>query len=398
MYDKFYPYLRFWILVEIILIAGFSQGMLLPVTAILFEQAGISSSINGLHTTGVYIGILIATPFLEGLLRKFGYRHLLLQGSLLIVLPLAFFPLWKSFIFWFILRLFIGIGISILQYGAQTWITYISPPYQRGRNLALFGLSFGLGFGLGPLMTRFLQINESLPFFLTAGIGLIVCFTVLLLKNEQAEQEEQEGAYTSMTARLGKAWQYAWAALLLPFTYGFLEAVLNGNFPVYALNIGIDVNSVSMILPAFAIGSIVFQLPLGLISDRFDRRKVLLAVMLAGFVCFTIAGIIQESVIGLSICFFAAGMFVGSTYSLGVSFMVDLMSKNLLAVGNMLCGLFLSIGSISGPFIEGLTLQYIEGINFFYTISFVLLSVCIALLFFKKKQSESSRKEVRSIS
>lgn len=127
MYDKFYPRIRFWILMEISLIAGFSQGMLLPVTAILFEQAGVSSSINGLHATGVYIGILFATPFMEGLLRKFGYRSILLQGGLFIVLPLAFFPLWKSLLFWFVLRLLIGVGISMLQFGAQTWITSISP-------------------------------------------------------------------------------------------------------------------------------------------------------------------------------------------------------------------------------------------------------------------------------
>ncbi len=303
MYENIYPRLRFWILMEITVIAGFSQGMLLPVTAILFEQAGVSSSINGFHATGVYIGILIATPFMEGLLRKFGYRNILIQGSFFIVLPLVFFPLWKSLIFWFILRLFIGVGISMLQFGAQTWITAISPPNQRGRNISLFGLSFGLGFGLGPLMTSFLEVNESLPFFLTAGIGLFACLTVFYLKNEQPEQTTQKGSFLNIFKRFGQAWKYAWVAFLFTFTYGFLEASLNGNFPVYALNIGIDINSVAIILPAFAIGSIVFQLPLGLMSDRYDRKKVLLGVMFSGFVFFTLAGIVQESVIGLIVCF-----------------------------------------------------------------------------------------------
>lgn len=398
MHENIYPRLRFWILMEISLIAGFSQGMLLPVTAILFEQAGISSSINGLHATGVYIGILFATPFMEGLLRKFGYRNILLQGGLFIVLPLAFFPLWRSLIFWFILRLFIGIGISMLQFGAQTWITSISPPNTRGRNIALFGLSFGLGFGIGPMMTRLLTVNESLPFFLTAGIGLLACLTIFSLKNEQPEQAAHQGSFFSTFKRLGQAWKYAWVAFLFPFTYGFLEASLNGNFPVYALNIGIDVNSVAIILPAFAIGSIVFQLPLGLMGDRFERRKVLMSVMFSGFACFTLAGIIQESVIGLIVCFFAAGMFVGSTYSLGVSYMVDLTPRPLLPTGNMLCSLLFSVGSISGPFIEGFSLQYIEGINFFYTISLILLCVFIALFFFKKKKDESSERAARTIS
>lgn len=72
--------------------------------------------------------------------------------------------------------------------------------------------------------------------------------------------------------RFGQVWKYAWAALLPPFGYGFLEASLNGNFPVYALRTGIDINAVSFILPAFAIGGIVFQLPLGILSDKYGRK------------------------------------------------------------------------------------------------------------------------------
>ncbi|WP_434127581.1 MFS transporter, partial [Enterococcus faecium] len=58
-----------------------------------------------------------------------------------------------------------------------------------------------------------------------------------------------------------------------------MESSLNSSFPVYALRNGINVDAVSMIIPAFSIGSIVFQLPLGMLSDRLGRRKVLIAVL-----------------------------------------------------------------------------------------------------------------------
>ncbi len=50
---------HFWILISIVAISGFSQGMLLPLIAIIFEQDGISATLNGLHATALYIGILI---------------------------------------------------------------------------------------------------------------------------------------------------------------------------------------------------------------------------------------------------------------------------------------------------------------------------------------------------
>ena len=166
---------RFGILLGLILISGFIQGMLMPIVAIVFQQAGIPSSVNGLHATGLYIGILIATPFMEGLLRKMGYRTVLILGATLVIIPLLFFPVWESLLFWFLLRFMIGVGMSMLQIGTQTWITSFSSMRKIGRNISLWGLCFGLGFGLGPLMTNLIKINESLPFILSASISLLFC-------------------------------------------------------------------------------------------------------------------------------------------------------------------------------------------------------------------------------
>lgn len=49
---------HFFILVLLVSISGFSQGMLLPVISIIFETNGESAAINGLHATGLYIGVL----------------------------------------------------------------------------------------------------------------------------------------------------------------------------------------------------------------------------------------------------------------------------------------------------------------------------------------------------
>ena len=396
MNEKISIQYRFWILMGVILIAGISQGMLLPVISILFEQSGISSSLNGLHTTGVYIGILAISPFMEGILRKFGYKSTLFIGGLMIVLSLALFPIWKSFWFWFILRLISGVGNSMLQVTCTTWITSFSLNKKRGFNIALTGLFFGAGFGIGPMMTPLLEINDSLPFILTAFMAILACLLVLLLKNEYPEQDTSRNSLSNTFHHAGKALKFSWIAFLFPFGYGFLEASLNSNFPVYALHIGMDVNSVSFILPAFAIGSVVLQLPLGSWSDHYGRKKVLQFVMIAGMIAFILAGIFQDSFIALLVCFFIAGMFVGSIYSLGVSYMVDLIPKYLLPIGNIICSVFYSFGSISGPVLGGLSIQFINGINFFYIISCMLAFLFIALIFFKPKKEWQS--EIRSIS
>lgn len=378
---------RLWVLVGIVAISGFSQGMLMPLIAIIFEQDGISSSINGLHATSIYIGILLVSPFMEVPLRKFGYKPTIIIGGIVVILSLALFPFWKSLWFWFILRLFIGIGDNMLHFGTQTWITSFSTVKNRGRNIALYGLFFSLGFAVGPMMTRLLEISETLPFIISAGFSLLAWGTIFFLKNEFPDQDNSGSTtFLSTFQRFGQVWKYAWIAFLPPFGYGFLEASLNGNFPVYALRIGIDVNAVSIILPAFAIGTIVFQMPLGLMSDRYGRKRILSFIMISGSLIFLTAGMFEESKVALFTCFFVAGMLVGSTFSLGISYMADLLPRQLLPAGNIMCSVFFSFGSITGPFIGGLTIQYLDGISFFYFIALMLLLIFIALFFFKQQK------------
>ncbi|TKH05347.1 MFS transporter [Peribacillus simplex] len=382
--------LLFSVLILIVGISGFSQGMLLPIIAIIFENDGISSSLNGFHAASLYIGILLISPFMEAPLRKYGYKPLILFGGITVILSLALFPVWKSFWFWFVLRFFIGIGDHTLHFATQTWITAISPKTKRGRNLAIYGLFFSLGFMVGPMMTKLLEINQSLPFIITSILSLLAWSTVFLIGNELPEQDDSEStSFFGTLKRFTKVSRIAWVAFLLPFTFGVLEASLNSNFPVFALRSGIDLTAVSIIIPAFSAGTLLTQIPLGMISDRFGRRKTLLTILFSGFSIFTLAGIYSYSVLGLFICFMFGGMMVGSTFSLGISYMADLLPRNLLPAGNLLCSIFFSLGSIGGPFFGGLVIEHIQGGNFFYMISIMLFLVFISLALFKEKMPAS---------
>jgi len=383
--------LRFWILVSIVAISGFSQGMLLPLIAIIFENEGISSSLNGLNATGLYIGILLISPFMEYPLRKYGYKPVIILGGLLVVVSLILFPLWKSFWFWFVLRMLIGIGDHALHFGTQTWITSFSPDHKRGRNISLYGLFFGVGFAVGPQMASLIKFSEALPFIVSSFLCLIAWLFLFSLKNEIPEQTAEVNSFKETMKRFKDASKYAWVAFLPPLGYGFLESSLNGSFPVYGLRIGLDVPSVSLLLTSFAVGGIIFQLPLGVLSDKYGRRNIMMVILFAGFAAFTAASFLEEILLALTICIFFAGMVVGSTFSLGISYMADLTPKNLLPTGNLLCGIAFSIGSLAGPYLGGIFIHYFKSISFFNIISFVLLMIFLIVFVFGQKETVSKQ-------
>ncbi|SDO12063.1 Predicted arabinose efflux permease, MFS family [Psychrobacillus sp. OK028] len=370
---------RFKILVIIVSISGFSQGMLLPLISVIFEQDGVSATLNGLSATGLYIGTLLISPFMEPPLRKFGYKPIIIVGGLLVIVSLMLFPLWKSVAFWFVLRLLIGIGDHALHFSTQTWITSFSPQHRLGRNIAIYGLSFGVGFAVGPLFVQLVEVFEGLPFIISSILCLCAWVLVFFIKNEKPEVISGPASLVGTWKRFGAAFTVAWIAFIPPFSYGFLESSLNAIYPVYALRNALDVTDLSYILAAFSIGGVASQLPLGVLSDRIGRRKVLIFALALGSVTFGIGSMFETSAIIIGSLFFIAGTFVGSTFSLGISYMTDLTPKELLPTGNLLCGIFFSMGSLSGPFLGGLFIQLFEGLSFLILISLLLGSLAIVI-------------------
>ncbi|CAM5220062.1 hypothetical protein UACE39S_03267 [Ureibacillus acetophenoni] len=166
---------------------GFSQGMLLPLISIIFETDGVSSTLNGLNATGLYIGTLLISPFVEQPLRKFGYKPIIIGGGAVVFISLLMFPLWKHVVFWFILRLLIGIGDHCLHFATQTWLTSSAPQGKLGKSMAIYGLSFGVGFAVGPLMTPLVRVSESFPFIVSSLLCLMAWSLVFFIQNEHPE-------------------------------------------------------------------------------------------------------------------------------------------------------------------------------------------------------------------
>ena len=374
---------RFFILVLIVSISGFSQGMLLPLISVIFEGDGVSSTLNGLNATGLYIGTLLISPFIEQPLRKYGYKPIIIFGGAIVFASLFLFPLWKSVLFWFVLRMLIGIGDHALHFATQTWITSSTPAHKLGKSMSIYGISFGLGFAVGPLFVPLVEISESLPFIVSSVLCLAAWSLVFFVKNEKPESLKGDANETGLS-RYKYAIKYGWVAFLPPFIYGFLESSLNALFPVYALRKDFDLAFVSIILAAFSIGAITTQFPIGALGDKIGRRKVIVGGLISGGVFFFIGNLLEHSQTLVAVTFLVAGMCAGSMFSLGITYMADLTPKQLLPTGNLLCGIFFSLGSLSGPFLGGLYLEAFPNNGFLVLVSIMLIVVAGVVLVFGK--------------
>ncbi|HEX7066300.1 MAG TPA: MFS transporter [Bacillales bacterium] len=370
---------RMIVILGAVFVSGLSQGMLIPLISILLEKSGVSSAFNGFNASALYIGIMLASPFIEKPLRHYGYKPVMVVGLFIAVVSTLLFPIWQAFWFWFILRMIIGIGDNMLNFAAQLWMIALSKKSQKGRNIAFYGLAFGLGFAVGPLMTNLLAVSEWLPFVASACLSFLVWLSLNQVQNELPDSDMNTAGKASWN-NYKQVLKSAWTALIATAAYGFLESSLNGNFPVYALRAGLDIKWVSILLPIFVIGSLITQIPLGNLTDRIGGKKVLLMASLCGSLCFFASVLVQSSPYALLIIFFIAGMTVGSLFSLSITYMVDLLPANLLPTGNIIVGIAFGTGSIFGPLVGGFLIEWVSISSFFYSIGAVILIAFLAVL------------------
>ncbi|MGE7824271.1 MFS transporter [Paenibacillus sp. NPDC093718] len=339
---------HYFILIAVVVAAGLSQGLLLPVLAIFLERMGISSSMNGLNAAALYVGSFAMTLVAERLLGWVGFKKLIISGLVLVMLSLVAFPLVPSVAVWFVLRVLVGIGDSALHYAAQLWVLMMSTVKNRGRSISFYGMSYGLGFSIGPLGIPLLKYGEAVPFIILAVLFLFILLVVLFklpnLKPEKNENGEQQPA-----GRYLKSYRLAWFALIPAFLYGYMEAGINSNFPVYGLRSGFTLGEISALLPFVGIGGLVLQLPLGIWSDKFGRKRVLTIAGIVGGCCFLLIPAAGTNFWATLILLTLAGGLVGSFFSLGLAYAADILPRVLLPAANVVASFHFNAGSIAGP-------------------------------------------------
>ncbi|MBH5317629.1 MFS transporter [Paenibacillus sp. GSMTC-2017] len=375
-------------LLLVVVVAGLSQGLLLPLLSIMLEERGVSSDLNGINSAAMYIGIFCTMFFIERPVRRFGYKKVIIVGISLVTFSNVLFPFTESLTIWFILRLLVGVGDSALHYATQLWIVSSSPADRRGRFISLYGMSYGLGFSLGPLGINLLHFGKFAPFFVSGTFFLTVLLLVLRMKNEFPEKPSS-GA--SAENRYVKTYRIAWFVLIPGFLFGLMEASMNSNFPLYGMRIDLGQQWISLLLVSFGIGSLILQLPLGIWSDRIGRKPILIACGIIGSITFCMIPVAQDNVPLLFVLFIISGGVVGSFYSLGLAYAADILPRPILPAANILTSIHFSIGSILGPTLGGFGIKYISPYSIFIFLGCAfLLFALLGFIFKPQKQVETT--------
>lgn len=334
-------------------ICGMCQGLIIPLLALLLERRGVSALFNGVSTTALFFGVIIASPFIEHLVRRYGAKNIILASTGVSVLMTSAFAFWDNIYAWLLFRLVLGVALAGLFVSTEIWLNRILTDDNRGRVFAFYGLSIAFGMLIGPQGLQLLNLSEQLPFLCSALLFLIPMAITWRVSDSGSELDPVVKGEEGGLKRWLRIFLIAPFAMCASLVYGYLDSALNGDFPIYGARIGLSDASISWSLTIFVLGSIVFQFPLGYLSDKRGRRPALILATVIGMLGFVVLPLVSHNIWWMMAALFIAGGALGSFYSLGLASLGDVISRQDIATANVLYTMVYGIGSLLGPSVTG---------------------------------------------
>ena len=364
---------------------GIAIGLGLPLLSIVLEKRGISSTLIGLNSAMAGAAAMIAAPITTKLARRYGVAHTMLWAVVISSLSSLGFYYAEAFWMWFPLRFFFHGATTTLFILSEFWITAAAPPKRRGLVLGIYGTVLALGFATGPLLFSLIGSDGALPFIVGATAILLAAIPIFIARGENPVLNEKPELHFMRYVFLVPA---ATAAV---FVFGAVEAGGLSLFPIYATRNGFSESQAALLLTIMGIGNMVFQIPLGMLSDRMRDKRPLLALMaLTGLLgALALPMLVQNWVLMAVVLLFWGGC-VSGLYTVGLSHLGSRLTGADLAAANAAFIFCYAVGTVAGPQAIGAAIDIYGNDGFAWAIAmffgmFVALSV--ARLFFRAKRA-----------
>lgn len=331
--------------------ASLIQAISIGINAVI-----LPTTLRAFGASTTVIGAVLAIEFISVFAISFGLTRLLRAMSLytwlllstLLRLPAILLITYFTDISWWVLLVFVhGVGSILFGTLLQTWINSIPFDRSRGLAMALFGTSVSLGLALGPLVLQGLDAAmallepaiasvdalmvehagvvppEAMPattriaLFASAALSTFAVLPLLLGRLFAPRFERVEQGSLLRTIRLAPAAMFATAVC------GVSIFGIQSFITVYGLSNGLSLTDASLLLTAFMLGAIALEVPFAWLSDQFDRRYVMIVLVLMSLVAATYLPIAIYDPWGARALLFMWGGVIGGLYAICLAMVAE---------------------------------------------------------------------------
>ena len=337
---------------------------------------GFSQSEIGFIMASFFIGFLVSALTAGRYIANVGHIRVFAALSALcsitILLHTVFVSAWQ----WMLIRFITGFCISGLYIICESWLNAQSNNQDRGQAMAVYLMTiYGSGM-IGQLFFNFIAPTSFLLFSITSISISLASIPLLLTRIKAPPIEEQQE-----TMSLFKLYRRSPLGFIGVFAASFCVGVLTSLAPVYAVNNGIIESRAAWVVMALNLGALLFTLPIGRLSDKFDRRIILAGASLIGCTAAVAAPFVGNNLVLLLPLFVLAGGFILPLSGMSTAYINDWLERGEIVPAASTIVLVAGLGAILGPMITGFLMQTLANQAFFICVGAVMGSFFVFALY-----------------
>ena len=341
--------------VGMIMLANGLQGSLIGVRASL---EGYTAFAAGFIMTGYYAGFLSGALIIPQRIKNVGHVRTFAALASIASISILLHSLHVSFFGWFLMRFITGMCFVGMYTVAESWINDLSENNNRGQALSVYMMVSMAGSAFGQLFLNIASPETATLFMLVSILISVSLVPILVVVSKQPDFSISEFLTIKElynTSPLGVT-----AAVLTGLAHGTLWGIGS----IYALKNGLTIEQVSIFMFTFIIGGAVNQYLIGYLSDRYDRRSVLVAVAFLASFFSVLAVVFGTSFTSLLIITFIFGGLTVPLYALAIAHTNDFLSKKEMVAASAGLQLATGAGLTVGPLLGGLAIDLIGAAGF----------------------------------
>ena len=331
------------------------QGTLLGLRG---EIEGFSTFSLSIVMSAYFLGFLFSSRFTPELIRRVGHVRVFAALGSLISAVLISYPVLVDPWAWAVGRVIIGFCFCGVYITAESWLNDAASNENRGKSLSLYMIVQMAGIVFAQWIVSQGDIS-GYTLFIVPSILVSLAFAPVLLSARPMPAFE-----TTKPMKIKNLIVASPLACFGMFMLGGVFAAQFGMSAVYGSRVGLTVAEVSLFVSAIYISALVLQYPIGWLSDRMDRRVLIIWLAMVGAAGSMIAFLLPGSFALILV----SGAIVGGTsnplYALLIAYANDyLKSEDMASASGGL--LFINgVGAITGPLTVGVMMDVIGNNGF----------------------------------
>ncbi|MEJ6398675.1 MFS transporter [Yoonia sp. 208BN28-4] len=355
------------------------QGTLLGLRA---DVEGFSTFAISIVMSAYFLGFLFGSRLTPKLIRAVGHVRVFAALGSMVSAVLILYPTLVDPIAWTVGRVIIGFCFCGVYITAESWLNDAATNETRGLSLSIYMIVQMGGIVLAQYIVSLGDVSGFVLFIIPSVFVSLAFAPILLVKRTQPEFGQTKPMSVPDLVRASPL------ASVGMFLMGGVFAAQFGMSAVYASRVGLSVAEVSLFVSAIYISALILQFPIGWLSDRIDRRLLIIGVSIIGGAGSFIA-LMSESLWPIVISGAIVGGMSNPLYALLIAYANDYLEKDDMAAASGGLLFVNGVGAIAGPLFLGWMMETIGNWGYWAFLAALQIGIACYAVFRMTRRSRT---------